>query len=170
MKATRFIVSLVRFAERRRVETLVIAIDTSGSCKRPTVERFLAEIERMLMRRDDFFERMNVHIMQCDAVVQSDVAIHCFEDWKRYTRDLVIRGRSGTDFRPVFRRVTELRACGELKDLRGLLYFTDGDGAYPQEKLPYEAAFVFSTRKALSMKLPEWIIPLCLERPDDEEH
>ena len=159
----------LEYAERRRVETLVIAIDTSGSCKRPTVERFLSEIEGMLMRRDDFFEHMKIHIMQCDAVVQSDVEIHAFEDWKRYTRDLAIKGRSGTDFRPVFRRVTELQARGGLRGLRGLLYFTDGDGAYPREKPPYETAFVFSTRKALARRLPEWIIPLCLERPDDEE-
>ena len=158
----------LEYAESHKVETLVIAIDTSGSCKRPTVERFLSEIERMLMRHEYFFARMNVHIMQCDAFVQSDVAIHAYEDWKRYTRDLVIKGRSGTDFRPVFRRVAQLRAQGELRHMKGLLYFTDGDGAYPQEKPPYETAFVFSTRKALERKLPEWIIPLCLERPDEE--
>ena len=159
----------LEYAESHRVETLVIAIDTSGSCKRPTVERFLAEIERMLMAHEYFFTRMNVHIMQCDAMVQSDVAIHSYDEWKQYSKDLTIKGRSGTDFRPVFKRVAQLQAKGALKNLKGLLYFTDGDGAYPQQKPPYETAFVFSTRGALERKLPEWIIPLCLERPDDEE-
>ena len=148
--------------ESHKVESLVIAIDTSGSCTRPVVERFFAEIERILMRHDQFFRRMDLHLMQCDAVLQSDVAIHCREDWERYRRDLVVRGRGGTDFRPVFRRVEELRARGELKDLKGLLYFTDGDGAYPQKKPPYETAFVFSTRRALEVKKPEWIVPLVL--------
>lgn len=156
-------------AESHRVETLVIAIDTSLSCKRPTVERFFAEIERVLMRHEYFFERMNVRVMQCDAFVQSDVAIRSREDWRRYAGSLVIKGRSGTDFRPVFRRVEQLRAAGELKGLKGLLYFTDGDGAYPQRRPPYETAFVFSTRRALERKLPEWIIPLCLARTDSEE-
>lgn len=156
-------------AESHRVETLVIAIDTSGSCKRPTVERFLAEIERMLMRHEYFFERMNVRVMQCDAFVQSDVAIRCREDWRRYAANLVVKGRSGTDFRPVFKRVEQLRASGELKGLKGLLYFTDGDGAYPQRRPPYETAFVFSSRRALERRIPEWIIPLCLERADSEE-
>ena len=126
------------------------------------VERFFAEIERILMRHDQFFRRMDLHLMQCDAVLQSDVAIHCREDWERYRRDLVVRGRGGTDFRPVFRRVEELRARGELRELKGLLYFTDGDGAYPQKKPPYETAFVFSTRRALEVKKPEWIVPLVL--------
>ena len=148
--------------ESHKVESLVIAIDTSGSCTRPVVERFFAEIERILMRHDQFFRRMDLHLMQCDAVLQSDVAIHCREDWERYRRDLVVKGRGGTDFRPVFRRVEALRARGELRDLKGLLYFTDGDGAYPQKKPPYETAFVFSTRRALEVKKPEWIVPLVL--------
>ena len=155
----------LEYVESHKVETLVIAIDTSGSCTRAIVERFLAEIERILMGHDLFFEKMNVHIMQCDAILQSDVAIHSHEEWKQYIRDLTIKGRGGTDFRPVFDRVEQLIARGEIKNLKGLMYFTDGDGTYPQKKPPYETAFVFSTRRALDYKKPEWIVPLCLESP-----
>ena len=159
----------LEYTESRKVEELVIAIDTSGSCTRPIVERFLAEIERILMRHDDFFARMNVHIIQCDAMVQSHVAIHSFEEWKDYTKDLVIKGRSGTDFAPVFALVERLQRNGALKNLKGLLYFTDGDGAYPQKETPYETAFVFTTRRALEFNIPGWIVPLCLERPGDRD-
>ena len=153
----------LEYAESRKVEALVIAIDTSASCRRPVVERFLAEIRRILMRRDDFFSTMNLHIVQCDSAVQSHAVIRCFEDWEAYTRDIVIRGRGGTDFTPVFRLVEELRRKGMLKNLRGLLYFTDGDGVYPQRETPYETAFVFTSRRALGYKRPDWIVPLCLE-------
>ena len=57
----------------------------------------------------------------------------------------------------------KLQARGALKNLKGLLYFTDGDGAYPKKKTPYETAFVFTNREALNRKLPEWIVPLCLD-------
>ena len=155
-------------SESHRVEELVIAIDTSGSCTREMVERFLSEIERILMHHEYFFRRMEVHIVQCDAIVQSHVVIHSYEDWKRYTKDLVIKGRSGTNFTPVFNLVDQMRKAGKLKRLKGLLYFTDGEGVYPQKETPYETAFVFVSRKALEFKLPEWIVPLCLEPPDAE--
>ena len=78
----------------------------------------------------------------------------------------VIKGRGGTNFTPVFDLVEKLRKGGALKRLKGLLYFTDGDGVYPRRPTPYETAFVFTTRKALERDIPKWIIPLCLERPE----
>ncbi len=149
--------------ESFKVESLVIAIDTSGSCTRPIVQRFLAEIERMLMRHDSFFSDMEIHIVQCDAIVQDHAVIHSVEEWKRYAKNLVIRGRGGTNFTPVFELVEKLRVGRALKRLKGLIYFTDGDGVYPRKPTPYETAFVFATRKALDYSLPDWIVPLCLE-------
>ena len=153
----------LEYTESFKVEALVIAIDTSGSCTRPVVERFLAEIERMLMRHDSFFSKMEIHIVQCDAVVQSHAVIRSVEAWKRYAQDLVVRGRGGTNFTPVFDLVEKLRRGGALKRLKGLIYFTDGDGVYPQKPTPYETAFVFTTRRALGYNIPKWIVPLCLE-------
>ena len=154
----------LEYTESFKVESLVIAIDTSGSCTRPIVQRFLAEIERMLLNHDSFFSDMEIHIVQCDAIVQSHVVIHSVEAWKKYAKDLVIRGRGGTNFTPVFDLVEKLRKGGALKRLKGLIYFTDGDGVYPRKPTPYETAFVFATREALGYSLPEWIVPLCLER------
>lgn len=155
----------LEYTESHKVEDLVIAIDTSASCSRPTVERFFAEIERILLRHDCFFRRMNVHIVQCDAMVQSHAVIHSIDAWKDYTRDLVIKGRSGTNFTPVFELVESLMRGGELRNLKGLLYFTDGDGVYPRKPTPYETAFVFTTRRAMEAGIPEWIVPLCLQHP-----
>ena len=54
----------LEYQEPDKIEELVIAIDTSGSCSLKIVERFLAEIERILMHSDSFFRKMNVHIIQ----------------------------------------------------------------------------------------------------------
>ena len=154
----------LEYTESFKVESLVIAIDTSGSCKRPIVQRFLEEIEHMLLRHDSFFSDMEIHIIQCDAIVQSHAVIRSVEAWKRYAKDVVIKGRGGTNFTPVFDLVEKLRRGGALKRLKGLIYFTDGDGVYPQKPTPYETAFVFTTRRALEYSRPAWIVPLCLER------
>ena len=60
-----------------------------------------------------------------------------------------------------------LRRRGELERLKGLLYFTDGDGVYPRTPTPYETAFVYTTRRALRRTRPDWVVPLCLERMDE---
>lgn len=45
---------------------------------------------------------MNVHILQCDSMIQDHTVIHSVEEWERYIRQLRISGRGGTDFTPVF--------------------------------------------------------------------
>ena len=54
-----------------------------------------------------------------------------------------VLGGGGTDYRPVFAYVEELERRHVLKNLRGLLYFTDGYGVYPKRATPYDTAFVF---------------------------
>lgn len=153
----------LEYTESHKVEDLVIAIDTSGSCSLPVVERFLAEIEHILLQKENFFRRMNVHILQCDARIQSHEVIHSIDEWNRYTKDLSIKGRGGTDFTPVFALIDKMQRNGQLRSLKGLLYFTDGNGVYPQEESKYETAFVFTSREALNLSIPKWIIPLCLD-------
>ena len=152
----------LEYAESFKIAELVIAIDTSGSCSREVVERFMAETERILMRRENFFKKMDIHIIQCDAIIQEHIEIRDIADWKRYRTGLTIKGRGGTSFIPVFRLVEKLREHGQLKNLKGLLYFTDGDGAYPRRGPDYEVAFVFPNRESLRVNLPAWITPLCL--------
>ena len=122
----------------------------------------MAETERILMRRENFFKKMDIHIIQCDAIIQEHIEIRDIADWKRYRTGLTIKGRGGTSFIPVFRLVEKLREHGQLKNLKGLLYFTDGDGAYPRRGPDYEVAFVFPNRESLRVNLPAWITPLCL--------
>ena len=146
----------LEYREGHKLEELVIAIDTSGSCKTETVRRFLEEIYAILEEKENFFNHMNVWILQCDCILQDARHITCRADWDDYLRTLTISGRAGTDFSPVFRFAGQLIKDGKLKNLKGLLYFTDGDGAYPREEPPFETAFVFVKETAGMGLVPSW--------------
>ena len=77
-----------------------------------------------------------------------------------------IRGLGGTDFRPVFRYVEQLRQNGEFENLKGLIYFTDGFGVFPASMPDYETAFVFVDDGVNSFEVPPWAIRLVL-RPEE---
>lgn len=146
----------LEYKEVNRLEELVIAIDTSGSCSRETVQRFLGETYAILNEKENFFSRMKVYIVQCDCFVQKVDVIHSEEEWKEYSRNVTIQGRGGTDFRPVFELIRQEKEKKELKNLRALIYFTDGDGIYPRQKPDYETAFVFLKRTDKMKLVPSW--------------
>ena len=86
------------------------------------------------------------------------------ETWKNYREHIRIQGRGGTDFRPVFNYVEQLKEQKEIRNLKALIYFTDGDGIYPRVKPDYEAAFVFLREESLKQQmLPGWAVKLILE-------
>lgn len=142
--------------EVRRLEELVIAIDTSGSCDKETVSRFLAETWKLLSNQENFFRKMNVYFLQCDCVIQDVTRIQSREDWLDYAKKVVIQGRGGTDFTPVFDYVEKLRRTKQLKNLKALLYFTDGDGFYPTQPPDYETAFVLLKDSGHPELVPKW--------------
>ena len=152
----------LEYKEVARLEELVIAIDTSGSCSRDTVQRFLEDTFSILSSRENFFREMKVYLIQCDCMVQDVQLLCCEEDWKRCSRNIVIQGRGGTDFTPVFSYVEKLRREKALKNLRALLYFTDGEGFFPREKPDYETAFVFSRESEYIQYAPTWAKKLLL--------
>lgn len=153
----------LEYKEVYRLEELVIAIDTSGSCDRETVQRFLEETYAILSRKENFFRKMQVYLVQCDCCIQSVQVIHSEEDWKQYSKEITIQGRGGTDFRPVFRLIEEKKKQKEIKNLRALIYFTDGDGIYPGSRPDYQTAFVFLKKTEHLKQLPPWIEKLIVE-------
>lgn len=153
----------LEYQEMNRMEELVIAIDTSGSCSADTVRRFMEETYGILSNHESFFRKMNLYIIQCDSFIQDVMHVTCEDDWKNYLKHLIIHGRGGTDFRPVFEYVEKLRHTGKLRNLKGLLYFTDGDGIYPEKPTDYQTAFIFYREKALHQKIPVWAHKLYMD-------
>lgn len=153
--------------EVRRVRDFVIAIDTSASTSGALVERFLKRTWEVLTSEESFFRKIHLRIVQCDAEVQESVAITSREEFERYLKSFTAKGLGGTDFRPVFRHVDELLRQGEFTRLKGLIYFTDGEGVYPARKPDYETAFVFVQRPdGAAPSVPAWAIKLVLDEGD----
>ena len=155
--------------ETRKIEDFVIAVDTSMSCSGKLVRAFLEQTYSILKSTESFFRKVNIHIVQCDEAVRSDQKITDEKELKDYMDHFELIGNGGTDFRPVFAYVDELLAKKEFQRLRGLIYFTDGRGVYPQRRPVYDAAFVFLQENYTDAEVPPWAMKLILE-PEDLEN
>lgn len=159
----------LEYKDEKRIREFVIAIDTSGSCSRGLVQGFLTRTCEVLAAAHSFTERVNIHIIQCDAELQSDTVITSREELQAYGRNFEARGYGGTDFRPVFAYVNDLVARNEFTDLKGLVYFTDGYGVFPQSPPPYETAFVFLEDAGRERRVPPWAMKVILGENDLQE-
>lgn len=156
----------LEYKDANKIKDFVIAIDTSASCRGEVVQAFLRKTYQIMKQRENFFRKINVHIIQCDNEVQSDTKITCSEDFDLFMKIGKLKGFGSTDFRPVFEYVETLRQGGEFDDLKGLLYFTDGYGVYPERMPDYDTAFVFLNENNEAPAVPPWAIKVVLE---DEE-
>ena len=146
----------LEYRESRKVKEFVIAIDTSASCSGSAVGKFLRRTYDILKDAESFFTKINVHIIQCDSQVQQDTRIACQEDLEDFLGKGRLAGGGATDFRPVFAYVEQLREQGEFENLKGLIYFTDGYGVYPERPPEYQVIFAFLEEDENRIPVPPW--------------
>lgn len=156
----------LEYKEVKAIREFVIAIDTSGSTSGELVQKFVQKTYNILKSTESFFTKINLHIIQCDAEIQEDRKITCQEEFDEYLNTMEIRGLGGTDFRPVFQYVEQLRRNKEFTNLKGLIYFTDGYGTFPAKKPDYDAAFVFVEDDYNNPNVPPWAIKLVLQKDE----
>lgn len=159
----------LEYRETKKVREFVIAIDTSASCRGPVVRAFLQKTFSILKSGENFFHKINVHIIQCDSEVQSDTKITCEEDFETFLKYGKLSGFGATDFRPVFQYVEQLREQGELERLKGLIYFTDGYGIYPERMPDYDVIFAFLEEDENRGPVPPWSMKVILESEELED-
>lgn len=149
----------LEYKDVRVVKTFVTVIDTSGSVEEEKLRRFLEKTYQILKSGQESEDRVNFHLIQCDALVQKDVKITSEKELEQVMEDLTLYGRGGTDFRPAFEYIEELRKNGELTNLNGMLYFTDGMGVYPRKKPEYPVAFIYDSEVLDKIpEVPAWVI------------
>ena len=149
----------LEYKDVRVVKTFVTVIDTSGSVEEEKLRRFLEKTYQILKSGQESEDRVNFHLVQCDALVQKDVKITSEKELEQVMEDLTLYGRGGTDFRPAFEYIEELRKNGELTNLNGMLYFTDGMGVYPRKKPEYPVAFIYDSEVLDKIpEVPVWAI------------
>lgn len=159
----------LEYKEVKRIREFVIVLDTSGSVRGELVQQFIQKTYNILMQQENFFQKMNLHILQCDAMVHEDAVITCNEEFDRYMATLQLKGGGGTDFRPAFQYVDELVRNHKFTNLKGMLYFTDGEGTYPAYAPEYRTAFVFLKEDYKEPQVPAWAMKLVLQKYELEE-
>lgn len=156
----------LEYKESKKVEELVIAIDTSESCDGAVVEGFLSETFAILKNSQSFFHTFNVRILQSDMKIQSDTKITTLEELEDFMAHFTLKGSGGTDFRPVFAYVNQLIEEKAFQSLKGLLYFTDGYGTFPKQRPAYDTAFIFLQEEYHEVSVPPWAMKVVLG-PED---
>ena len=124
------------YLQSQRTERLraVVAIDTSGSTS-GDLPKFFSELVALL----NSFGSYELTVIQCDAEVGK---VEQFDDACPLdpNREWEVTGGGGTDFRPVFTYIDE---HPEL-DPNLLIFFTDGDGAYPDRAPSYPVMWLLT--------------------------
>ncbi len=151
--------------DSRSVDEFVIALDTSGSVMKGPMTRFLEEsLDAVRQCLPD--GRARIHVVQCDTMVRSDIVITGAADIAKLSEGFELKGGGGTDFRPAFGYVDSLIDSGELKHLKGMMYFTDGLGTFPEKRPRYDVAFVFCDDGSVEHPIPPWAMKIELA-PED---
>ncbi|MDE2981596.1 MAG: VWA-like domain-containing protein, partial [Gemmatimonadota bacterium] len=112
------------------IDTIAVIIDTSGSVPAGTLAEFWAELREIVAE----IRPERVFVLQVDAALR-DAAEYGPDD---LPREIALKGRGGTDFRPGF----------EWLDEQGIqpgvcLYLTDMEcSSYPEAEPPYPVVWV----------------------------
>ena len=150
------LVEPLELSEKKKMNTLVLAVDTSGSCI-DSVPVFLRETAAILRDAGRLAQGGEVCYLECDA----DITTECmFRDYSTAAAEFASReveGGGGTDFCPVFSRVEELTEEG--KKIDGLFYLSDGDGRFPDKTPGYPVYFVMDKEmeNGINTDVPDWV-------------
>ena len=147
------LVEPLEYCDSPHLRDFAVVIDTSGSVDRELAAAFVERACGMLLSAAAFGPTSRVRVIQCDNRVQDERVLREPDDVRAYLDDFEIKGRGGTDFRPAFDHVCNLVESGDIGDMAGLVYFTDGQGEFPSEAPTYDVAFVFVDKLA---PVPPW--------------
>ncbi len=156
------LVEPLEYKDVKKIREFVIAIDTSESVSGEIVQKFVTKTWNILKQSENFFRKVNVHIIQCGAKVEEDVRITSEEEFDDYMKHMVLKGFGGTDFRPVFEHVNQLLRQHEFTNFKGMIYFTDGLGSFPSQAPAYDTAFIFLDQGYDLPEIPPWVIKMIL--------
>lgn len=156
----------LEYRESNKIKDFAIVLDTSASCRGELIKSFLQKTYSILKSGENFFHHINVHIIQCDNEVEKDTVIRTPEDFDIFIKEGKLYGYGGTDFRPAFEYVERLINEREFTNLKGMIYFTDGYGIYPEHAPDFSTMFVFTKDDENAPELPWWAIKTIIEEEE----
>ncbi len=149
----------VESTECRQINSIVIALDTSGSC----VERipgFLKETKKLFEDIQGAYDVESIYLMQCDCDLHSVTEYYNLSEFSENASNFNVIGGGGTSFVPVFKRIEEIQ---KKRKVDILFYLTDGCGIYPVKKPEYPVCFLMAPEDVdcnieyVGEPIPEWI-------------
>lgn len=156
----------LEYKDVKVLRDVAVVVDTSGSVAGEMLQRLLERTYELIDANSSATRRFRIRLIQCDDEVREDVLLTSRADLDAHLQDMSFKGLGATDFTAAFAHVDALLRAGELVNFKGVVYFTDGRGRYPERKPPYRCAFVFLEDDYDAADVPPWAIKLVLS---DEE-
>lgn len=153
----------LEYTEDKKIRDFVVVIDTSASCSNSLISEFLTKTYKILSDSESFTQKVNIHMIAADARVLWDKVITDKFDIVNAVTNFELTGHGATDFRPAFEYVDELIRKKELENLKGLIYFTDGYGVYPEKSPSYGVVFAYTNEDINRPKAPNWATTVVVE-------
>ena len=145
--------------EQKMLQTLYIALDTSGSCSGQIMERFVRELRGMLLEISGEITFENIILLQCDTEIHGEKRFQ-WANQLRLEKQYPVFGFGGTSFQPVFTRIEQLRKEENLQP-DCLIYFTDGYGEYPEKQPEYPVIFI---EEKPCDEAPKWVRQIMIDK------
>lgn len=150
--------------ETLNLNTICLAVDSSGSCSDDIARQFLRETWNVFRDVRQISSKCEVYFFVCDDEIQQEAYFESVDmlqesDWE----ELEMYGWGGTSFVPVFERVGEIQE-NEGKQIDFLIYLTDSYGSCIGEDPGYPVFFALPNDQVMEdgsllymPGLPEWI-------------
>lgn len=118
---------------------VVVALDTSGSISEEDFRNFFGEIIAVVQS----FPNYELTLVQCDSKIEK---VEKFSREKPFSKNtpIAVYGRGGTSFTPVFEYVEK-----EKINPRVLIYYTDGEAAFPSKPPAYPVIWALAKDKTV---------------------
>ena len=109
---------------------LSVGLDTSGSIGLEDYKLFFSELQAIQQ-----CYKADINVIECDATVQRHYKLNKYKKGNRN-----VKGGGGTDFIPVFEYIKNKKIRTDV-----LVFFTDGDGTFPESKYPFRTIWISSS-------------------------
>ena len=154
----------LEYKETRSVHDFAIAIDTSESVSGDLVQAFIRKTYNILKQVENFADRVNIHASSVRRAGSRGHGDHLARGARPvHGRTWSSKGSAAPTSGLVFEYVNLLVEKGAVLLMRGLVYFTDGQGTFPPRKPAYEAVFVFLDDGYSDPAVPPWALKVILD-------
>ena len=163
--------ALIEPLEYKQVKTVrefVLAVDLCGLLTTAQAQKFLRRTYEVLQMTARPAVPVRLRLLTWNGESLRETELNDREELERYLAGMRRRERDGTDFRPVFQWMDEAVHRRVFRNLKGLIYFTDGYGPFPPVKPDFTAAFVLVNDNYSEPDVPPWAIRLVLQKDEME--